>query len=67
MKTFLKLWCEWDFGQDGFIFDDEATGKAWLKETILNSGNTLDELGFISVEQIFDEGLAGFDIVQLVA
>ena len=65
MKHYLKLWCEWDYGQDSVIFTEESVAKNWL---YVNMGGReeLDEIGFGSVEEIFDEYLAGFNIISLI-
>ena len=62
--NYFKLWCEWDYGQDYYIFTSEDAGKAWLANRI--DENELKELEFNCVLDIFEEGLAGFEIVKLV-
>ena len=69
MKHYLKLWCEWDYGQDSVIFTEESVAKNWLyariievngKEFFADSDLEDDE------ESLFDEGLASFEFVTLI-
>lgn len=58
----IKLWCEWDFGQDEYIFDTTQNAFMWLQRTI--SLETLKELALDSHQQLFDEGLAGYKLLR---
>jgi hypothetical protein len=72
-RKFLKLWCEWDYGQDSVIFEDENVAKDWLGKQIASErtdgilSKALEELGFPEgLEEIFDGGLACFSLVELI-
>jgi hypothetical protein len=58
----FKLWIEWDFGQDDFIFKTKEDAKHWFRENV-----NLDDLGdeFRNHQQIFDEGYAGFERLKV--
>lgn len=62
MKTMINLWCGWDFGQDYYIFTDENKAKAYLAKAM---NDQLDELGFNNIQEVFDEGLAGYEVVTV--
>lgn len=62
-QRFFKLWCEWDYGQDGYVFDTEQAAKDWLTRSVKEIDG--DEPN-VTVEEMFDEGLAGLDIVTLI-
>ncbi len=64
--TFLNLWCEWDYGQDDYLFTSEETAKAWLWKQILANGDFADEFPG-GIEQVFGEGLAGFSIKTVIS
>ena len=66
--TYLKVWCEYDYGQDELIFKSEKKAKAWLEAAITEiDGIDWIEAEFGSIEQFFgDTGLAGFTIVTLI-
>ena len=61
MKTYLKLWCEWDFGEDYILFESEEDGKAWLEKEM----GDLAEMDFENIEQVFKKQCAGFNIVTV--
>lgn len=63
--NYIKLWCEWDYGQDAVIFSNESVAKNWLCAS-MGGHDELTEMGFGSVEGVFDEGLAGFNIISLI-
>jgi hypothetical protein len=70
-ETFLSLWAEWDFGQDGMLFESEETGRAWMWNAMIaqyeSEADMKEQMEFASVEELFDEtGLAGFTIVTLI-
>lgn len=68
MKTFIKVWCEWDFGQGEVIFSDERVAKNWLYATMLEleGQDFLDEEGLENEDSVFAKGLAGFEIIKLI-
>ena len=62
--NYLVLWVEWDYGQENYIFASEQAGKDWLTSRI--DPQELHSMDFNSIEQIFEEGLAGFSFVELI-
>jgi hypothetical protein len=69
MKTYLRLWCEWDYGQETVIFTEERVAKNWLYARIIEVDG---EDFFIEQEwendpdAIFDEGFAEVGNVTLI-
>ena len=69
MKTFFRLWCEYDYGQADVIFSDERVAKNWLYARMLevDGKGWLEEQGFfLDEETIFGDDLAGLQIVDLI-
>lgn len=60
----IRVWCEWDLGQDYYVFTDEEKALAWL-DKVVTSDNSLSE-EFSSGQQVIDEGLAGFKILTVI-
>lgn len=59
-KNLVKLWVEWDVGQDEVVFKTAASAIRWLEKQ-------LKEFGIeYSVSQLEEEGLFGFEPVRLV-
>lgn len=56
----IKLWCEYDHGQDDFVFADQDSATAWLVAATIHED---EEYRAVS---LFEEGLAGFSIVTLI-
>lgn len=66
MKTFVALWCEWDFGQEGIVFECESDAEKWLWEQMpVVDGGCVNYFGWTKSSDIFDEGGAGFRLVTL--
>lgn len=63
-QRFFKLWVEWDYGQDSFVFDTEQAALDWLQRTATDIDDGAE--GAMSAQEMFDEGLAGLDIVTLI-
>jgi hypothetical protein len=63
---YLRLWVEWDYGQDSYIFTDEDKAKEWLWKQIQDNGDFASEFPD-GVEMLFEEGLAGFQTVTILA
>lgn len=63
----LRLWCEWDYGQENFIFTSEAAGRAWLEKAVLDIDGGFDLDDFPDgISDYFDQGLAGFGPVTII-
>lgn len=63
--NYLQMWTEWGYGEEQYIFASEQAGKDYLTRCI--DPEELRDMGFNSIEQIFEEGLAGFKEVELVS
>lgn len=60
-----KLWCEWDFGQDDFIFTSQKAAFDWLKndanfKEILKDDDT-------TLQDYIDDGLVGTWFLEIIA
>jgi len=51
-----KLWCEWDFGQDEYLFKSEAEAVKWFDE---ESGCE------DSYSDLIEDGLVGIDWIEI--
>ena len=60
----IRIWCEWDLGQDYYVFTDEEKALAWLNKAVASNEDLSDE--FSSGQQVIDEGLAGFKILTVI-
>jgi len=63
-KTLLRLWVEWDFGQDSHVFESEEGAKRWLNERLLEQDDWPEGE---DADFLFHEGLAGVAIVWVVS
>lgn len=59
----LSIWCEWDVGQEHYVFKTKEAAMKWLENNnyikeILEEESTLDEL--------FDDGLIGYTELKVV-
>lgn len=36
MQTYIKIWCEFDIGQNDLIFPDISTARDWLGSSRIN-------------------------------
>ena len=57
MKQVVRIWCEYDYGQDDIVFATTELAENWLRKAIIGQadGNSFDELmedGLISTEAI---------------
>jgi hypothetical protein len=69
MKTYFRLWCEWDYGQETVIFTEERVAKNWLYARIIEvNGKEFFADSDIEDDEdfLFDEGLAGLEFVTLI-
>lgn len=59
-NTLYMLWCEWDIGQEYYIFSSIESARHWAKGSLRMAG--IEE----SLEEIEDEGLIGYKKVELL-
>ncbi len=57
----LKLWMEWDYGQDLLVFASRDDAVIWMNRTI--EFEDFDD-SIQSVDDIFNEGFAGFSKLE---
>ena len=64
---YLKLWCEWDYGQENILFTSEEQGRKWLEQEMREIGGPEEFLESFpgGIEQVFAEHLAGFEIMSV--
>ena len=60
MKTVIRIWCEWDIGNENIVFSDFDIARQWADQAIKDAG--LEE----SMEELEQDGLIGFKQVQLI-
>jgi len=60
MNNLVYIWCEWDVGQEGVVFEDEDTAIEWLREYLPYSG--IEE----TVEELLAQGLVGFKSAMII-
>lgn len=66
-KTFIKVWCEWDIGQEYAIFSTYDSARNWLeKNPILEDMATNDSENDYSLATLEKGGFIGFDTLLLV-
>ena len=68
MKTFIGLWCEYDYGQDSMIFNNEDEAEKWLWEQMVaidGEEHLREYFGWEGPRSIFEEGLAGYRLISL--
>ena len=68
MKTFIAVWCEYDYGQADVIFSGERVAKNWLYARMLevDGEEWIEDQEFLDEEAIFEAGLAGLQIISLI-
>lgn len=65
---FYTLWCEWDYGQNVLLFTEKSHGKIWLEEQMReNNEEWFAEEWPNGIQDVFDEGLAGFEVARVFA
>ena len=64
---YLRLWYEWDYGQDTVLFTSEEQGRKWLEQATrsIDGNNYFEENYPDGIEQVFSEHLAGFEIMSV--
>jgi hypothetical protein len=64
MKQMIRIYSEWDIGQDKLVFSSEQTAKAWLyniKDLLLEEGEP-DSV----IEQLIADNLVGFETLEFI-
>jgi hypothetical protein len=56
-KFYYKVWCEYDVGQEYYIFSDVESAWIWVKKALAAQG--------INPEEAIEEGLVGYDHLEL--
>jgi hypothetical protein len=60
----LRVWCEWDYGQDSAVFSSEEKATAWINAKLQQMVDENPEEN-PDVECFWEDGLVGFQIVEL--
>jgi len=55
----IRVWCEWDIGQENIIFSDREDAYEWL-----NANQHIAEMTY-PVDDLLKDGLLGFEEVTL--
>jgi hypothetical protein len=63
---FIRLLVEWDYGQDNVLFYTEDDAKIWLEKAMREVDGSIefDETYLNGISDVFDECLAGFEVVD---
>lgn len=65
---FYTLWCEWDYGQQNMLFVKKEHGRIWLEQEMkMENEEWFAEEFPNGVQDVFDEGLAGFEVARVFA
>jgi hypothetical protein len=62
---FLTLWCEYDYGQEGFVFLSEEDAKRWLDGEIRDVEGP-EGIDGDHADDLFGAGLAGCNPATLI-
>lgn len=62
----IRIWCEWDIGQERLIFKTREKAEAWLMGNVnLQEVIECSEGEFTSVNCVIDAGLIGFETLEV--
>lgn len=63
-----QLWCEWDIGQDGLVFRDEAAAMRWIRRNHCLIEDAEEEgVDFEAyIHGLYDEGLLGLMDLEVI-
>lgn len=50
----IKVWCEWDMGQNYFVFSSQSKAEEWM------ANNWPDDTGFARWQDAWAEGFIGY-------
>ncbi len=56
-----RVWIEWDFGQDQFVFSSEEKAEAWARSVIAAEAERSDNPEDWDFKALTEEGLIGWD------
>lgn len=67
MDFVYQVWCEWDVGQEGVVFDTPETAKKWISENV----HLVEMAGYEGVEgftplDFMGEGLVGIESLVVI-
>lgn len=55
----IRIWCEWDIGQEYLVFSSEEKARKWLES------HWPRDSGFINWQEAWAEGFMGFQSLTL--
>jgi photosystem II stability/assembly factor-like uncharacterized protein len=61
MNSVIRLWCEWDVGQESVVFATEDAARSWAKEALVSAG--IDD----PIDELEDEALISYSTMEVVA
>lgn len=64
----LKVWCEWDVGQEGLLFTSEIKARAWIlnNPNIEEMAKNDDQEVSTWVEGVEADGLISYEALEVV-
>lgn len=65
----FKVWLEWDYGQEDFVFTSEEAAKRWVNEAQISTGN-YDEDGaeiFDTYDALEEDGMVSIQLVRVIS
>lgn len=60
LETVVKLWVEWELGQDDLVFASEGSALNWLEKRLPDVG--IED----SVEDLLSENLCGVEEIDVI-
>jgi hypothetical protein len=60
----IRIWCEWDFGQENLVFASREAAMKWVTDNVL-----IDEYvkeNFCNAEDLVRNGLIGFETLEFI-
>ena len=64
MNRLYSIWCEWDIGQENFVFKSEDSAYEWLKNNH-SLQEVFEEDEYENVQQLINDGMISL-IVEVV-
>ena len=63
----IRIWCEYEYGQEDVIFDTEETAQKWLDNVINNTEDAEWVLeNQCSAAELIEDGLVRFELVTYI-
>jgi hypothetical protein len=59
MNIVWRIWCEYDFNQDQYVFSTKEASIDWLSERLAEDGS-------FTFDEIYNEGLVSFEALKVL-